>query len=278
MPDQAGDLSIRFWGTRGSIAAPGPDTVEFGGNTTCLEIIAGKRRVIVDGGTGLRALGQHIAKTSEGEQVDIYLTHFHWDHIAGIPFFGPAYMDRFDVNFYAGHLDEKRAVCKVLTDQMMAPLFPVPLKVFKGCAYHDFKAGERFDLDGGVGIRTCRLNHPNGACGYRIDYGGRSICVITDTEHVPGRTDEAIAELVEGADIMVYDAMFTDQEYPRFTGWGHSTWSEALRIADLAGVRTVVPFHHDPNHSDGFLRQEEAAAQAQRPGTVFAREGTVLTA
>ena len=275
MSDAADALSIKFWGTRGSIATPGCDTVEFGGNTTCLEITAGPRRIIIDGGTGLRELGQQIAR-EPGGRIDIYLTHTHWDHIAGIPFFAPAYIDRFDVHFFAGHLADGRTICEVLTDQMMAPLFPVPLKEFKRCNYQDFAVGAGFDLGNGIRLSSCPLNHPNGACGYRIDRGGRSISVITDTEHVPGELDRTIVDFVRGTDIMIYDSMFTDEEFPRFVGWGHSTWQEALRIADAAGLRTAVPFHHDPNHNDDFLRGEEKKAQALRPGTVFAREGTVL--
>src|SRR3546814_11989060 len=121
----------------------------------------------------------------------------------------------------------------------------------------------------GVVLNTCRLNHPNGACGYRIDYAGKSVCVITDTEHVPGRLDQAIVDFVRGADIMIYDSMFTDDEFPKFVTWGHSTWQEALRVADAAGVRIAVPFHHDPHHDDAFPDTQPAMRPEILPSPRF---------
>jgi phosphoribosyl 1,2-cyclic phosphodiesterase len=121
------------------------------------------------------------------------------------------------------------------------------------------------------------LNHPNGACGYRIDYGGKSICYITDTEHVPGRPDRNILDLIQGAALVVYDATYTDEEFPNFITWGHSTWQEGVRLADAAGVGTLAIFHHDPGHDDDRMDAIAHDAAAARPGTVVAREGMVLT-
>ena len=273
----SGNLSVRFWGTRGSIATPGPGTTRYGGNTTCIELICDNHSVIIDGGTGLRVLGQRLAR-GDNHRIDLFLTHTHWDHIAGIPFFVPAYLDRFDVHFWAGHLGGDKTLKDVLTRQMIDPLFPVPLAAFCNSHYHDYACGQQMEPVDGAVLKTCKLNHPNGACGYRLDFAGKSICVITDTEHPTEGRDQAVVDFVRGADIMIYDAMFTDEEYPKFVGWGHSTWQECLRVADAAGVRIAVPFHHDPNHDDAYLDGLEAAAAAIRPGTVFAREGMVLTA
>ena len=275
MTDGNNDFFLRFWGTRGSIATPGPETVRYGGNTTCIEIQAGNKLLIIDCGTGLRALGQRLGKQPV-ERLDLFLTHTHWDHIAGIPFFVPAYLERMEVHFWAGHLCDGRVLHDVLVKQMIDPLFPVPLNVFQRCHYHDYRCGDIIEPASGVVMRTCRLNHPNGACGYRIDYAGKSICIITDTEHPEQGRDPVVVDFVRDADIMIYDAMFTDEEYARYTGWGHSTWEEALRIADAAGVRQAVPFHHDPNHDDRFLDDLQARAEDLRPGTVFAREGQIL--
>jgi phosphoribosyl 1,2-cyclic phosphodiesterase len=272
---EAEDFYVKFWGVRGSIPCPGPRTVRYGGNTTCFEIRCGDRLLVIDGGTGLRGLGSHLARERPAE-IDLFFTHTHYDHVAGVPFFQPAYLPDITVNFWAGHLPAELSIKTVLCDMMMAPLFPVPLDVFLGCNYHDFACGTPLEPAPGVRLSTVALNHPNNACGYRIDFAGRSICIITDTEHREGRRDEAIVEFVRGADIMVYDSMFTDEEFPKFVTWGHSTWQEALRVAEAAGVRRTVLFHHDPNHDDDFLDRIAAAADARRPGTVAAMEGLVL--
>jgi phosphoribosyl 1,2-cyclic phosphodiesterase len=275
-PDDDG-FSVTFWGTRGSIACPGPDTVRYGGNTTCLEIRCGGDVVIVDGGTGMRGLGRKLVhETPRPTRLDILFTHTHFDHVVGVPFFQPAYHDTIHCTFWAGHLLPEATLRGILVDMMMPPLFPVPLNIFESCEYRDFTAGERFELRPGIGVATCRLNHPNGATGYRIEYRGRAIAVITDTEHTDGELDPAVVDLVAGADVMIYDSMFTDEELPRFRGWGHSTWQHCLRVAEAAGVARPVIFHHDPNHDDAFMDGIAAAAAERHPGSLVAREGQCL--
>lgn len=269
------DVLIRFWGVRGSIACPGRRTVRYGGNTSCIEIRCGETRLIFDAGTGLRDLGDQLMSDLP-DRIDIFLTHTHHDHVAGIPFFKPAYVPGTRVNFWAGHLPPDVPLRDVIRRLMQAPLFPVQLDLLPDCRFNDFICGATLTPGPGIELRTCPLRHPNGACGYRIDYGGRSVCIITDTEHVPGTLDETIVDFVRDADVMIYDAMFTDEEFPRFVNWGHSTWQEALRVADAAGVRMAVPFHHNPSHDDDCLDRLAEAAQAIRPGTVFAGEGRIL--
>jgi phosphoribosyl 1,2-cyclic phosphodiesterase len=271
----ADDFYIKFWGVRGSIACPGPETVRYGGNTSCAEVGVGSELLVLDGGTGLREFGQRLNK-ARPPRVDIFFTHVHWDHIAGIPFFAPAYAKDIEVHFWAANLMPERTLKGVLCEQMLEPLFPVPASVFENCHYHDFPCGTPIEPRPGVALNTCRLNHPNRACGYRIDYAGKSICFITDTEHPAEGVDETIAGFVRDADIMVYDAMFTEEEYPRFVSWGHSTWEQAVKLGEAAGVGTVVLFHHDPNHDDDFLDRIGREAEAMRPGTLVAREGLAL--
>ena len=269
------DFFIKFWGVRGSIACPGPDTVRYGGNTTCIEIRCGGELIIIDGGTGLRALGEQLA-TQGLDRIDVFFTHTHWDHIAGIPFFQPAYSRNTAVHFWAGHLAPERSLKGVLCAQMLAPLFPVPIEVFGECHFHDFPCGAPIEIKPGTMLSSCPLNHPNGACGYRVDYNGKSVCVITDTEHRIGHLDGTVIDFVRGTDLMVYDSMYTDEEYQKHVHWGHSTWQEALRLADAADVGRAVLFHHDPDHDDAFMDQIAAQAEVRRPGTVVAREGMVL--
>ncbi|MFQ5467722.1 MAG: MBL fold metallo-hydrolase, partial [Kiloniellaceae bacterium] len=128
----------------------------------------------------------------------------------------------------------------------------------------------------GVNLRTAPLNHPNGATGYRIEYDGRSLCYVTDTEHVPGSPDRAVLDLIKDADTVIYDCTYTDDEFPKYISWGHSTWQEGVRLCDRAGVGRLVVFHHDPSHDDGIMDRIAAAAEAARPGTIVARDGMVL--
>jgi len=269
-------LTLRFWGVRGSIACPGPEYARYGGNTSCLELRYGGRLAIFDAGSGLRELGQRLKDESPLDS-HIFLTHTHMDHIAGIPFFAPFFQkgNRFQV--HAGHLAGEHGLHDVICAFMKAPLFPVPPDIFGATIdYLNFKAGETLQVEGGLTLKTAPLNHPNGATGYRMEYGGKSICYITDTEHEPGKPDQRILELVEGADMMIYDSSFTDEEFGNFVGWGHSTWQEGVRLGEAAGVGQVVVFHHDPNHDDQFMDRVAQEAEALRPGTLVAREGMVL--
>ena len=276
MSDPA-EFFVRFWGVRGSIACPGPDTIRYGGNTSCLEIRCGGRLLIFDAGTGLRLLGRALAREGPVD-ADLYLTHTHFDHVCGLPFFAPLFVPSNRIRLTSGHLKPENRLERVLTDMMTAPLFPVPPSVFAAqVAFKDFTAGEMQSPADGIAIRTAPLNHPNRATGYRVDYDGRSICYITDTEHVEGERDANIVGLVRGADLMIYDSTYSDEEYPRFKGYGHSTWQEGLRLADAAQVKTLAIFHHDPSRDDDRMDRIGALAEAERPGTVVAREGMVLT-
>lgn len=271
------DFLVRFWGVRGSIACPGPRFLRYGGNTSCLEVRLGDKLLIFDGGTGLRPLGEMLLKEQPVE-ADIFLSHTHVDHIQGFPFFQPLFTPGNRFRLWAGNLNGAGlALNDVLCRYMATPLFPVPPQIFAAeVTYHDFTAGDRVQPRPGLELRTAPLNHPQGATAYRVEYGGRSLCYVTDTEHVEGGADVNVLKLVAGADTMIYDATYSDEEYPRFRGWGHSTWQEALRIADQAGVKRVVLFHHDPSHDDETMDRIANAAERLRPGTLVAREGMEL--
>lgn len=277
--DSLPDFFVRFWGTRGSIACPGHDYERYGGNTSCIEVRCGGHVLIFDGGTGLRPLGKHLkAETGgKGRDLDIFLTHTHHDHISGIPFFGPAFLKDSRISFWAGHLKPESCLHAILCKFMAAPLFPVPPAIFAAkVEYHDFEAGAVLHPRPGVELRTAALNHPNRATGYRVEYDGRSICYVTDTEHRPGERDATIVELIRNADLVIYDCSYTDEEYPRYEGWGHSTWQEGVRLCEAANAKRLAIFHHDPSHDDRFMAEVAAAAEAMRPGTIVACEGLVL--
>lgn len=270
------DFFVRFWGVRGSVACPSPETVRYGGNTSALEIRAGGRILLFDAGTGIRYLGRTLAKEAPLD-VDLFLTHTHFDHVCGLPFFGPFFDPRNRFRLHAGHLAPERDLRYVLSEMMMAPLFPVPLEIFGArLSFHDFTCGDVLTPYPDITVRTAALNHPDRATGYRVEFGGRAICYVTDTEHVAGKPDRNILELIEGADIAIYDAMYTDAEHGCRIGWGHSTWQEGARLCTAAGVRTYVVFHHDPDHDDDFMDGVAREVAEVCPGAVVAREGLVL--
>jgi phosphoribosyl 1,2-cyclic phosphodiesterase len=269
-------FSVRFWGVRGSIACSGPRTVRYGGNTSSLEVRCGDRVLLFDAGTGFRYLGHALAKAGPLD-ADLFLTHTHFDHVAGLPFFKPFFQPENRFRLWAGHLGEGMTLRRVLGEFMMSPLFPVPPQVFRArMEYREFKAGETLTPAPGIAVRTSALNHPDGATGYRIDYGGRSVCYLTDTEHVPGALDRNILELIAGADYVIYDSMYTDAEYETYTGWGHSTWQEGVRLCREAGAKRLCVFHHDPEHDDDMLDGIALEVERQLPGSVVAKDGLVL--
>lgn len=269
-------FSVTFWGVRGTIPCPISSHMRFGGNTSCVEIRAGGQRVIFDAGTGLRLLGKRF-QTEGVERATLLLSHTHLDHISGFPFFGPAFQQGFRFDVMAGHLNGQTDIRSVLARQMERPLFPVPLQTMGCClGFHDFRPGDDFDLDGDIRVRTAMLNHPDGATGYRLQHGGRSVAYVTDTEHVPGRLDENILSLVEGVDLLIYDTTYTDDEYLARVGWGHSTWQEGVRLAQAARVGRLALFHHEPDHDDAIMERIEAEARAALPWTFAAREGATV--
>jgi phosphoribosyl 1,2-cyclic phosphodiesterase len=267
-------VRITFWGVRGSIAVAAKTHRRFGGNTPCVEVTLGDEHVILDAGTGIRPLGAELLKLDR-RKLTLLLSHTHWDHIQGFPFFAPAFDPKRSLRILAGHLPPSLGgIRTVLAGQMAEPNFPVPLEIMRGrLTFEDFSAGDAFRLQPGVKIRTARLNHPNGATGYRIEHGGAAVCYVTDTEHVLGNLDESILGLIDGADLLIYDSTYTDEEFPSKIGWGHSTWQEAVRLAKAADVRRLAIFHHEPDHDDGFMQAVAVKAKKAFAASFVAREG-----
>jgi phosphoribosyl 1,2-cyclic phosphodiesterase len=246
--------------------------VRYGGNTSCLEVQAGDETIILDAGTGIRSLGHSLMKR-DLRSAHLLLTHSHWDHINGFPFFAPGFAKGHEFVVMAGHLQEG-SIRDVLAGQMMQPTFPVPLEAMKSdLEFVDFKAGDEFVLGGSVKVRTSPLNHPNGATAYRIEHGKQSVCYVTDTEHIPGKPDENVLGLIQGADLVIYDSTYTEEEFPEKVGWGHSTWEEAVALCQAADVKQLAIFHHDPEHDDDFMDQVAEDARKQWSGAVVAKEG-----
>jgi phosphoribosyl 1,2-cyclic phosphodiesterase len=267
-------MRLRFWGVRGGIATPGAGTLRYGGNTSCLELRCGPHLLILDAGTGSRALGLALAAEAVPVNADVLISHTHLDHICGLPFFQPHFDPAARMRIWAGHLPRPGDLARALATSWSAPLMPDLANAFRASVTcESFAAGDSFSPHPGLMVRTAALRHPGGSTGYRIDWGGRSIAYVTDTEHSAKGIDTNIARLIDRADLVVYDASYTDAEYASHAGWGHSTWQEAIKLADAASVRKLLLFHHDPSHDDDCLDTIGRAAARRRPGTEVAREG-----
>jgi phosphoribosyl 1,2-cyclic phosphodiesterase len=272
-------FDVTFWGVRGTVPCPSPDYVGYGGNTSCVEVRAGTQTIVLDCGTGLRALGKRLMADGT-RRATILLSHFHLDHIGGFPFFEPAFSPDFSFRIRASRGEGGPDPRSVLSSQMSSPLFPVPLCDLKAdLVFEDFRPGETFTLGDGreggdeVRVRTAPLNHPDGASGFRIEHAGRALAYVTDTEHVPGRSDVNVLSLIRGADLVIYDSTYTDEQWAARVGWGHSTWREGIRLCRMAGARRLALFHHDPDHDDVAMARIEREARASWKGSFAAREG-----
>jgi phosphoribosyl 1,2-cyclic phosphodiesterase len=266
------DLLVRFWGVRGSTPMSGPQYAEFGGSTPCLEVRCGERLFVVDAGTGIYGLGQHH-RADLPQHVDLLFSHLHLDHTAGLPFFKPMVLDtERTITTWCGNLGGASAG-EALDRLFSPPLFPITLDAFPCTFRHrGFEAGQTLTFPDGARVDTIPLNHPQGAVGYRFEHGGRRLCLISDIEHSDPWPDPELARFVEGADLMVYDGMFTDGEYPVCRGWGHSTWQKGVELAKGADVRALAIIHLHPAHSDAVLRDIEADLKAEMPTAFIARE------
>jgi phosphoribosyl 1,2-cyclic phosphodiesterase len=251
-------MKIRFWGTRGSLATPGRDTIRYGGNTSCVELRSDAGDLLVlDAGTGIRPLGE---STERGlERLDILLTHLHMDHIQGLGFFEPLFWPEVEVHIW-GPSSTTQDLRARLSRYLSPPLFPVRLTDLPcELQLHDVVAKPHFSI-GSLEIEAGLVCHPGPTVGYRIHGDGASVAYMPDHEPFLGLNGESPEaewipglELARNVDLLIHDAQFSHEEYPRYVGWGHSSIEHTLAFARAAGVAHLVPFHHDPSHSDVVL-------------------------
>ncbi len=269
-------VRLKFWGVRGSTPTPQIENLKFGGNTPCLEIRTAENDcVIFDAGSGIRALGQTLMQEANDAPINIkiFLTHFHWDHIQGIPFFAPLYGPKNHISFLSGSTG--RPLQETLEGQMAKPYFPIDFgQVAAKRDFHEIENGGLVEV-GGLKVRPFPLNHPQGASGYRIEANGAVIVYATDYEHGVRESDAILCEYAQDADILICDAQYTPAEYETHRGWGHSTWENAVLLARQARAQHLMLFHHDPLHDDQTMMRISQDARIHFENTTAAWEGFV---
>ena len=269
-------MRVRFYGTRGSIAVSDREYLEFGGDTSCVLVMLSNGRVgILDAGTGIRKLGNDLI-AADHEQFDnifIGFSHTHWDHIQGFPFFKLAYDSRREFTLaIPGRNRSAKSLKDIFATQMQDEYFPTPLNSM-GAAINFWEPEDSgFTSDFGIDVATSKHNHPGGAYGYRIHEEEKVLVYCTDVEH--GEViDPGVVAFARGADLLIHDAQYTPDELKEKKGWGHSSWVQAVEVAERAGVKKLALFHHDPEHPDSFLLNIEKQCQERFPGCFVAREG-----
>jgi phosphoribosyl 1,2-cyclic phosphodiesterase len=264
-------MKLRFWGTRGSIPTPGKDTVRYGGNTPCVEVrLQNNNLVIFDAGTGIRGLGDALMATGESVKAFLVISHPHWDHIQGFPFFKPAFISGNEFTI-VGPQSKHVTLRQMISSQMDKAYFPIQLEELKATIHFHPVKEESIQVFDAM-LSSCYVNHPSFALGYRLDASGRSLVYISDNEPFDrevaksvknvervivdkyssqrGDPNQRIFDFARGADVLIYDATYTPEEYINHVRWGHSHYLFSLKVADEAGVRKLVLFHHDQTHSD----------------------------
>jgi phosphoribosyl 1,2-cyclic phosphodiesterase len=249
--------------------------MEFGGNTSCVLVTFDSgQKAILDAGSGLRKLGEELlAAPLEQSSLPIILSHTHWDHIQGFPFFGPAYVDSFTIDIFLSSIHRPdRNLQQVFSNQMGFEYFPVGLQKLRAQLRFQQPHQESATTEWGVRVTACPLNHPGQSYGYRFEQQGKILVYCTDVEHGED-IDAKVVELARNADLLIHDAQYTPEELPRHRGWGHSSWQQAITVARLGNVKKLALFHHDPRHDDAFLAKVEQQCQQQFAGCFLAREG-----
>ena len=269
-----GRMRIKFWGVRGSTPTPQPENLRYGGNTSCVEVRLGNTLFIFDCGTGFRTLGHQLRREFNGHPVSahVFVSHFHWDHIQGLPFFGPLY-DKRENRFIFHSSSRTRSLKQVMQEQMAAPYFPVDMTEMKAQqSFCDIEQG-RVPFDDAT-VEAMWLNHPQGCLGFRIETRDGVFVYATDNEPGDAMFDKNVRKLAEGADVLIYDAQYLPEEYEaRKRGWGHSHWREAINVVLQSGAKELILYHHDPEHDDACIDKVVKEARNYYPRVRAAAEG-----
>jgi phosphoribosyl 1,2-cyclic phosphodiesterase len=272
-------MKVKFYGTRGSIPVAEKNFMIYGGNTACVLVTFDNGiQAILDAGSGLRKLGQELIKKPLTQaRLPIILSHTHWDHIQGFPFFRPAYQTNFNIVVYMSNRNHQaRNLEEIFSKQMLNEYFPVGIETMKANLNFLEPEQESSITDWGALISVCQQNHPGISYGYRFEYNGKILVYCTDVEH--GDTlDPKVVNLARNADLLIHDAHYTPEELPGRKGWGHSSWLQAVEVAQQANVKRLVLFHHNPDYDDDLLAIQEAKCRQIMPNACFARESMEIS-
>jgi phosphoribosyl 1,2-cyclic phosphodiesterase len=294
-------MKIKFWGVRGSIACPGPDTARYGGNTSCLQVIGGSEIVIMDAGTGIRKLGETITALKKPARIHLLLSHTHWDHIQGFPFFTPIYFPGNELFVYGPRALEK-SLEEALMFQMQYSYFPVR-GVELAAKVKFTELGEETFQIGDLQVQSKTMNHPIRVLAYKVTHKGSSVIYTGDNEpyydvladrgngtetgihrrsEFIDECNQRVVDFCKGVDMLVADSQYTDEEYTKKRGWGHSSIGQVLELARTASVKTLALFHHEPTHDDatllGIEKDAKTRARKLKPRfkVISAREGMTV--
>ena len=271
-------MLLQFWGVRGSYPTPGTTTLNVGGNTTCVSIERNGRIFVFDAGTGIIPLGKYLEDLERTRfRGSLFLSHYHWDHIQGLPFFAPAFRKENRFNLY-GESKEGADLHSLLRDQMQTPYFPIDMEVQEGLVtFNPIGPDQTIEFPDNVSIRTLQLAHPNGAIGFRMDAPNSSVCIVTDHEHPADHLDQSVIEFARGANVLIHDApYYPNEKMNEKAGWGHSSWDEAARVAAAAGVGRLFITHHDPDNDDDEVMAIGVLAREVFADAEVAVEGTIV--
>jgi phosphoribosyl 1,2-cyclic phosphodiesterase len=270
------EATLTFWGVRGSIPAPGLHTITFGGNTSCVSVEYRGHVVIFDAGSGLRQLGLYLmARDKPPITGSLFLTHTHWDHIQGLPFFTPAFTPENQFAIY-GEARRRYPLVELMEDQIQHPFFPVEMKdLFQAqIDFRELASGDTVEIHPQIRVTAFRLTHPNAALGYVLQIEDRLVAYVTDHEHSLEQLSPQVVQAVRGVDLLIHDAQYSRDEIERGKkGWGHSAWEDVVQLAIEAQVKQLFLFHHDPAATDEVLNERQFQAQQLFPQTFIAREG-----
>ncbi|MEB3289362.1 MAG: MBL fold metallo-hydrolase [Leptolyngbya sp.] len=267
---------VRFWGVRGNIPAPGPDTVRYGGNTACVEVQVANQRLIFDAGSGLRSLGMQLAGQGEAVEAHLFFTHTHWDRIQGFPFFDPAFDARSHLHIYGAAALNGASIKQRLTEQMLRPNFVQPLQTMAATlTFHNIQPGSQIAL-GEVVVDTLCLNPHTAALGYRVTWRGKAMVYASDTDPNPDTPDPNLIFFATGADLLIFDGTYLDMAYHDPQSHHQAPWEMGVAIAKTTGVKRLLLFHHNPCHNDHYLANLETGIQAVFPQASLAHEGMAV--
>ncbi|MEM1291412.1 MAG: MBL fold metallo-hydrolase [Cyanobacteria bacterium P01_H01_bin.162] len=275
--DSSQGFTVQFWGVRGSVPTPGADTVRYGGNTACVEVLLGQHRIIFDGGTGLRVLGKHLQQQDHPVTAQILFTHTHWDRIQGFPFFGPAFIPGNQFDIYGATAANGASIKQRLTDQMLRPNFFTPLqKMSATMSFHTMIAGNIMTLENGATIETVTLNSHTSALGFRITYQGKSLVYATDSNTIAAGPDPNLLYLSQGADLLIYGGAYSETVDLDVERDAAMPCDQNIEIAEKTQVKEMVLFHHNPLHDDDYLDHVEMEIHNRCPQLRLAREGMIM--